>query len=221
MSIITIGVDVGKHNDPTAIAVARMEKRGDDQHFIIPFLERIDLGTPYPDISRRLVRLINNLENRLVYEEAQRMLLRPYDERVVEQVRNSIWVIIDATGVGQPVVDFLREAAPDICMCAVTFTYGEHNNVLWRSTEGTMGKAFLVSRLQVLMQAGRVHLPDIPESHILIRELKDYEIRITDTGADTYGAFKKGSHDDLVTALALATLLDHKEPPTIKQYNYI
>jgi hypothetical protein len=43
----------------------------------------------------------------------------------------------------------------------------------------------------------------------MVRELKDYEIKIdAATANDTYGAFKVGSYDDLATALGLAVLDD-------------
>jgi hypothetical protein len=33
----------------------------------------------------------------------------------------------------------------------------------------------------------------------------EYEVRVSDDGHDRYGAFRTGKHDDLVTALGLAT----------------
>ncbi|MDQ3700038.1 MAG: hypothetical protein M3442_03845, partial [Chloroflexota bacterium] len=40
------------------------------------------------------------------------------------------------------------------------------------------------------------------------RELLDYEIRVDERANDTYGAFKVGAHDDLVTAVGLAIQAD-------------
>jgi len=39
---------------------------------------------------------------------------------------------------------------------------------------------------------------------VLAGELLTYEIKVSENGADTYGAFKVGTHDDLATALGLA-----------------
>ena len=39
-------------------------------------------------------------------------------------------------------------------------------------------------------------------------ELLDYEIRVDTDANDKYGAFKVGTHDDLVTALGLAVQTD-------------
>ena len=76
-------------------------------------------------------------------------------------------------------------------------------------TGQSVGKAYLVSRLQVLFQSERLKLPrQHPEAEALVQELLDYEIRVSERANDTYGAFKVGAHDDLVTALGLAVLED-------------
>jgi hypothetical protein len=67
-----------------------------------------------------------------------------------------------------------------------------------------IGKAWLVSRLQVLLQSKRLHLPDSDEARVLAKELQDYQIKVDQDANDKYGAFKVGTHDDLVTALGLA-----------------
>ena len=61
-----------------------------------------------------------------------------------------------------------------------------------------------MSRLQVLLQSERVHLPATAEAGILAQELLNYEIRVNENAAAQFGAFKVGSHDDLATALGLA-----------------
>jgi hypothetical protein len=86
-------------------------------------------------------------------------------------------------------------------------THGDQRNV---PSEGEIkvGKAWMVSRLQVLLQSGRIHLPRSAEAEALARELLDYEIRIFEDANERYGAFRVGSHDDLVTAMGLATQED-------------
>lgn len=66
----------------------------------------------------------------------------------------------------------------------------------------TLGKAFLVSRLQALLQSRRVHLPETSEARALAQELEDFEIRVSEEANDKYGAFRTGTHNDLVTAAA-------------------
>jgi hypothetical protein len=90
-----------------------------------------------------------------------------------------------------------------------TARYFTHGN---RRTEANgqvmIGKAWLVSRLKALFQSDRIHLsPSDPAAAALNRELLDYEIRVDENANDKYGAFKTGTHDDLVTALGLVAQL--------------
>jgi hypothetical protein len=91
----------------------------------------------------------------------------------------------------------------DLSPIAVYFTHGDKRTEEgWRTVK--LGKAWLVSRMQTLLQGGRIHLPNTQETHDLARELLEYEIRVSEDANDRYGAFKVGTHDDLVTALGLA-----------------
>jgi hypothetical protein len=181
-----IGLDIGQRRDPTAICVAEAERRPVgkrmDFHFLIRHLERLPLGTTYPVIAQRLVRI----EGRLIQKTAQ-----PPD------------LFVDATGVGQPVVDLLQDELPRSRVIAVYFTYGDRRTEE-ESDSVTLGKAYLVSRLQTLLQTGRLHLPRSREAEILAQELLDYQIRVDEKANERYGDFKVGSHDDLVTAMGLA-----------------
>lgn len=185
MGVVSVGIDVGQKVDPTAIAVAESEWRKDEagkawDHYLIRHLERLPLGTPYPAVAKRLGEVIAGLRAR----------------------QSAIaGIFVDATGVGQPVVDLLK--VNGLRIRPVYFTHGDRRN---EEEDGTikLGKAWLVSRLQALLQTGRIHLPDTAESRALAKELQEYEIRVDERANDTYGAFRVGTHDDLVTALGLA-----------------
>jgi len=194
-----IGVDIGQKRDPTAIAVVEVDRRPVDPsegrrsrwefHFVVRYLRRLPLMTPYPQISRRLAEICQRVEDR--------MGKRPY-------------VYVDATGVGQPIVDVLKDSSSSrVSIWSVYFTHGEQRNEKRKERTVTLGKARLVSRLQALLQTGRIHLPkDHPEADALARELLDYEIRIGENAREKFGAFRVGTHDDLVTALGLAVQQD-------------
>jgi hypothetical protein len=113
----------------------------------------------------------------------------------------SVTLYVDATGVGQPVVDEMSRRG--LRPIAVYFTHGDK-----RTEEGwiavKLGKEWLVSRLQTLLQGRCIHLPNAQDTENLARELLDYEIRVSEDANDRYGAFKVVTHDDLVTALGLA-----------------
>lgn len=187
MGVVTIGVDIGQRVDPTAIAVVEREQRpgtaGLGWHHTARYLERLPLGTPYPDVALRLAEVAALV--------AERTTGRPR-------------LYLDATGVGQPVVDVLKQHRVPATLVAVYFTHGDRR-LPGEAGAITLGKAWLVSRLQALLQGEYLHLARAhPEAELLTRELLDYEIRVTQNANDTYGAFKVGSHDDLVTALGLA-----------------
>ncbi len=212
---ICIGIDVGQLRDNTAISVAEVKQvhtgryhytrepvlghhdkngqwvsdKGADPVMVAEYtirnIRRLPLGTSYPDVA-------------IVIAE---MLCSPVFKG------RKVRVLMDVTGVGRPVYDDLRkeiklrEEAKDTWLKPVTFSHGEHYN----RTTGLLGKAYLVSRLQALLQGGRVHAPDTAEVRATLEELKVYEIKIDDKGKDTYGG-AIGKHDDLATALALSCL---------------
>jgi len=181
-----MGIDIGQKRDPTAIAVVEPEDRDEGfhemrQHYLVRHLERLPLGTLYPDVVERVGQLI---------------------WRVRQQCSQVPDIYVDATGVGAPIVDLLREASSHATISAVFFTHGDQRNE--DSSGIKLGKAYLVSRLQMLLQTHRLHLPRTSEAQALARELQDYEIRVDENANDRYGAFKVGTHDDLVTALGLA-----------------
>jgi hypothetical protein len=192
---VTIGIDIGQKRDPTAVAVLEAQERPDDEtglraeHHLVRHLERLPLGTSYPAVVQRLAGIVAQVEMKMQAGPADR--LTP-----------AIW--LDATGVGQPVVDLLAEAG--LPTTAVYFTHGDRLAENRQERTVSLGKALLVSRLQVLLQCRRVHLPRTAEAETLARELLDYEIHVDERANETYGAFKVGSHDDLVSALGLAVL---------------
>ncbi len=184
MGAVTIGIDIGQKSDPTAVAVVEMEWRGPEDrradHYLCRHLSRLPLGTLYPQVAERLTEIVAGARQ---YESSVRA------------------VYLDATGVGQPVADELKSAG--VRVTPVYFTHGDRRTV---NEDGsiTLGKAFLVSRLKVLMQSKRMHLARTEEMDAMQKELMDYEIRVNEHANETYGAFKTGAHDDLVTALGLA-----------------
>ena len=207
--LVVVGVDVGQKVDPTAVAVVEEERREiaparqvertrpgygietvtipakTEPVYIARHLGRLPLGTPYPKVAEHVAGVVTAL--------VARSIARPR-------------LIVDATGVGQPVVDILREALGHRGrdLIAATFTHGDRYTQDHRAGLASVGKAHLVSRLQALLQTARLKLPRTAEAEVLGRELEDYEIRVDEDANDRYGALKVGSNEDLVTALGLA-----------------
>lgn len=218
---VHVGVDIGQQKDPTAVvAVQVMTDAHLQTRYITQHMERLALGTSYPDVAAHLVKVLAAI--------AAMLKARREDEirRLAEQVKATgqqvtvgrsgvpsvdMRLFVDVTGVGKPVFDIVERAIQQddrtrsIELLPITFAHGN----TYDRASGRMGKAYLVSRLQALMQERRLQLPPRhPEAEAMARELKDYEIRVSDDAKDTYGAFKVGTHDDFVTALGLAVLED-------------
>lgn len=94
-------------------------------------------------------------------------------------------VIIDSTGIGDPIYDTLNRAGMTIEPYKFTM----------------QSKANLVENLSIQMEQGNISYPVID---VMINELKIFGFEKTDAGRITYGA-PEGFHDDCVIALALAT----------------
>lgn len=195
---VTMGIDVGQKRDPTAVCIAQSEWREVEGrmeiHFSIRHLERLPLGTPYPEVVERVGRLAF---------------------RAGDIAGEWPLLYVDATGVGQPVVDGLRDGGCHESVVAVVFTAGETRKETWEGSclRVALGKEYLVSRLQTLLGTGRLHLPPGHEMEALADELLNYELRVDAKGHAKAGAFRVGTHDDLVTAVGLATQVDDVDWP--------
>jgi len=186
-----LGLDLGQARDYTAIAV--VERLADEPYQRAPesappthrryhlrHLERCKLGTSYPAVVERVTTLMQT-----------------------DELRGKTWLVADATGVGRPVIDLLRQAGlrPE----AVVVHGG--GQLTRDPVTGFLNvpKRELVSSAQVLLQADRLKFAaGLPEVKTLVNELLSFEVKITEGGHDAYGAWREGAHDDLVFAVALA-----------------
>jgi len=195
---VTLGVDVGQRRDPTALVVAEQHGHGSAASYSIRHVQRLPLGTPYPNVAEHIARLTAAIRERDAAEYGT-VYGRGEGPRHM-QIR------CDATGVGRPVIDLLqRIIGTDTPIVGVTITGTDHLHHT-RHQEWSVGKAYLVSRMQALLQTRRLTLPDTPEAKELVQELLNYEIRVApSTGMLTAGAFGS-KHDDLATSLGLAVL---------------
>ena len=100
---------------------------------------------------------------------------------------NNAKVIIDSSGLGDPIVEDIRREM-------YVLSYSMHSN---------KAKQQLIEKLSIFIEQ---KLIKIPEDEILIKELRQYEYDITQSGYTRYSA-PKGRNDDTVIALALAVWL--------------
>lgn len=178
-SKFVLGLDLGQRQDHTAIvALERIEIVYDQRepvtyNFIrelryrLRGIERVPLGTPYTDVVGRV---------------RSRIAMARAEERPT--------LVVDATGVGAPVVELLRAARLDCRIVPVTITGGARE-----TSHGSLygvPRRDLIVGLQAVIEQRRLEIcSDSPHAQALVQELLRF-------GAG------QGSHDDLVLASALA-----------------
>jgi hypothetical protein len=111
-------------------------------------------------------------------------------------------IYIDATGFGGELVEEVERSGDYGRVYTVFFNHGDRR--VKEHREVKLGKAWLVTRVQLLLQSHRLHLPRSSEAERLAEELIEYEVKVAPDANDHYGAFKVGTRDELVTALGLA-----------------
>src|SRR5580700_2143966 len=186
-----VGVDLGQSRDFTAIAVVeRQELSGEwdpaaytcrkSTALRLRFLERVELGTTYPDVVERVVQVTRSRD-----------------------LAGRCHLIVDGTGVGRPVVDLLRQAKPGCPIMPAVITAGQRET----QSDGYYGipKRDLMVGLQVLLQRGELQIAaGLKYGAALAAEMAAMEVKVTSAGREQFGAWREGTHDDLVFAVALA-----------------
>ena len=173
-----VGLDLGQRLDFSALAVVERLPGPLPCHHL-RHLERLNLNTPYPAVAQRARDLV-----------------------ATTALHGTTKLVMDATGVGVPVLDLLQ--AQGVRPAAITITGGH-------STSGTgqhfhVPKRALIATLVALFKAGRLIIAaGIPLATELIEELRNFQVKIhSRTRQESYGAKGRHQHDDVVLALALA-----------------
>jgi hypothetical protein len=110
---------------------------------------------------------------------------------------------VDATGVGRPVVEMLRESSLQAYVRGYTITAG-FNEGEYKDGIGTVPKLHLCARTQGAVQQRRVKYAEgIPLGRILEKEMETFQVKVTENRNETFAAWREKDHDDLVLALAL------------------
>jgi hypothetical protein len=193
MTTYSIGVDLGQRRDHSAIAVVEHVRHAariapyslyapapSPDEWIVRHLERLPLGTPYTVVVARIVELTRN-----------------------PKLARGCRLIVDATGVGMPVVDMLRAAQPGCPLAPVWITGGQSahfDGKVWH-----VPKLELLAGMQALLETKRLRiLRGMREAGTLVRELMHVQSARRPSGALKIGAQGAEEHDDLTLAVALA-----------------
>ena len=179
-----IGLDLGQRRDNSAVAVVEREERmaawspRPSCALSVRHLERFQLGTPYTKVVERVCAIMQH-------------------PTMIGQSR----LVVDATGVGAPVVDLLRSAGLGPKLTAVTITGGEMADS--SGERCSVPKKDLLSGLEILLEAGQLTISrQLRDADSLVRELES--MRFASASASGKLLAEGTGHDDLVLALALA-----------------
>jgi hypothetical protein len=189
-SVYIAGLDLGRPHEFTALAVLeRTEVPMPDEpkrmvrHYAVRHLERLPPATPYPEVFARLIEVF-----------------------AAEPLRGSR-LVVDYTGVGKPVLDMLWKAKVGAKVTPMFVTTGK------RSSSDERGgwwvpRQELAATLQVLLQSRRLRVaPALPEATMLARELAAFKVKVSTSSPEEMDAWRQGTHDDLVLAVAVAAWL--------------
>jgi hypothetical protein len=177
-----LGVDLGQAVDYTALNVLEIKKSND---FHVNHLERLELGLSY-------VRQIDIIAERF-------KLLKELGEARL---------VLDATGVGKPIVDAL--VAKGLSLTAVMITGG--SRVTADGSFLKVPKRDLVSSVAMRLQNRTLKVaPSLTLAKTLMKELQGFKVTFNEKGHDSYGndslSWRESPHDDLVLSVALACWL--------------
>lgn len=191
-----LSADLGKVNDYTAISVLekvyrlkerealppQMRRQQKDillQTYDLIHLERLPLGTTYPEVVQRLKTIMQQ-----------------------PRLHQETTLILDSTGVGTPVVDFVRQEG--LTPVPILITTGD--NPKEDDNGFKVPKKDIIHSLLLLFQQNRLRLPRAhPLVEVLAQELVDFRAKLNRRTANTsYEAWREQEHDDLVLSVAMA-----------------
>ena len=188
-----LGLDLGQTRDFTALAVLERSPPTDagtavePPEYALRHLHRFPLGTPYTEIVPAVAALIR---------------AGPLAESPV---------VADQTGVGRAVVDMLRQAIDWVVPVSIT---GGQAVTVAEDRSLHVPKKELVTCLQVVLQSHRLRIArGLHEAAVLVRELQQFQVKISASAHETFGVWRDGQHDDLVLAVALACWWAERCPP--------
>jgi len=181
---------LGQRRDHSAVAVVEKLERPrpygtpEFEAFVVRHLERMPLGTTYPQVVARVCSMLS-----------------------AREMHRQCELVVDATGVGAPVVEMLRAEGPACDISSVTITGGEKESggPGYGGGHYNVPKRDLIASVQLALEKGELRISGLlRDANALVEELVDVRKTFRESGRDRVGAEGAGEHDDLVIALALA-----------------
>jgi hypothetical protein len=189
-------VDLGNLNDYTAISILRREPSGKPKEALpgtpdyaiekpsyrsvyrLVWLERLPLGMDYPSIVKRISDMMQHRD-----------------------LHRNTHLLVDATGVGLPIVQMMRNER--LGPIGISITGGAQVTRNEAVSGYNVPKGELVSAMNLVFQSRRIRIPsNLPMKQEFMKELERFEVTIK-KNATTYEAAVASVHDDLVLSVAM------------------
>jgi hypothetical protein len=182
-----VGLDLGQANDYTALSILERRIIDKESSYDVRKLERVR-NLPYPDIIEKTLEIM----------------------RSPDLINNAV-LVVDQTGVGQPVVDSFRKSG--LKPIGIMIHGGDratNEGNTWR-----VPKRDLVGVLQVLLQNSRLKVSwKLKLAKILSGEMLNFKVKIDQvTAHDSYSSWRESDHDDLLLAVAMAAWFGERSRP--------
>ena len=169
-----MGLDLGQRRDHSAVALVEKLERvrpygpAEFEALLVRHVERLPLGTSYPRVVKRICAMIG-----------------------MAGLRGQCELIVDATGVGAPVVEMLRAEGPACDITSVTITGGdkETGGGGYGGGHYNVPKRDLIASVQLALEKEELRIArDLREAGALVEELVDVRKTPRENGRERVGA---------------------------------
>src|SRR5690348_2150997 len=203
MANFTFGLDLGKIQDYSALAITERivaarevvfkgegSEIQEDDHYQTRYIHRWPLGTDYP----------------LIIQDVGGLMRRGAAQGMMDAA-----LVIDATGVGKSVlalfeIAYQRKLLGNYWPWGMIIHGGRETNMKKR----LVPKAELVSKMQAVMQTGRLKIGQSKWTPILKEEFGNFTAKINPlTGHEAFESARERDHDDIVLAVAMSVWFKH------------
>lgn len=186
----SVCLDVGSEQDHSVFTVLRYidarikNPAGEDidlPHYGLVYLEQMPLKTQYPEIIARAAYILDSM-------------------------RHNAHFLVDATGVGNPVVQMMQHLNP------IPIVIVSGHTVNQRETGGyNVPKREIVTSLQAVMHGRRLQIAKgLDHIEQLKKEILGFKMKVRDSGSIGWEAASERTHDDIVMSLGVNVWYNEK-----------
>jgi hypothetical protein len=207
-----LAVDLGQSSDPTALSILQHQvgvidsnsdyqrhtntgqiPQTDAKRINVKYLERLKLGTTYPDVIEHIAGLLQQ------------------PPLCGDDSNDPATLVVDDSGVGRPVSDLLIDRG--LRPIRVTIVPGAGTVCVGTDT-WHVSKQILVSTVDAMLHIGTLRFAaELSDAPAMKEELKNFRRKLSEAGRASYAA-RSGQHDDMVLSVAIGCWwLAHPPPP--------